>query len=137
MDVRRTFLLLAALVVAVPLLRGAAQEPQRLGKRDELMRQKLELSKRMLEELTRGDLDTVAGDAHKLHVIGELAEWGNPPPRDEKQYAYFLRNFQRNCDDLGKMAKAKDLEGSTFAYVHITLNCIECHKLVRDQPEKK
>ena len=29
-------------------------------------------------------------------------------------------------------AKAKNLDGATLAYVRLTMNCIECHKYVRD-----
>ena len=136
MNIRRTFPWLVALLAAAPLLAGVLRESHGQAKRGEVMRHKLELSKKMLEELTMGDLDAVAGDATQLYKLGESVVQTDPKSRDDRQYAYFLRNFLRNCDDLGKRARARDLEGAAFAYSHMTVNCVECHRLVRDRGDK-
>ncbi len=139
----RLLLVMAAVSVGVVSLvvpATRAQDPKRPLDRAAIMRQKLELSKQILEGLTLENLDTVAGSAKKLEVLGRVAgEWGDPSLPGTKQYQAYLTNFMKGARDLNKQARARELEGATFAYVQLTISCIECHKFVRDkdQPEAK
>lgn len=128
-------LLVAALAGAVlgPGLTSRAQGQSSPILRSDLMRQKLELSKEILEGLTRGDFDIIAGNAKKLKVISESAVWAHPVPPDLKQYQAFLEEFRRGADDLGHQAQARNLEKATLAYSKLTFSCVECHKFVRDE----
>jgi hypothetical protein len=123
---------LAAAAVA-PGLIGRAQDQPRKGSRAVFMRQKLEHSKQILEGLTVEDYDLIAGNAKKLKVLSEAAQFAEPAPIDEKQYESYLLDFRRSVDDLSKQARGKDLEGAALAYLKLTLNCIECHKFVRGE----
>lgn len=142
MRAQRASISLAALLIAVavtgtlvtPALRARAQDRAGRARRSELMRQKLDLSQKVLEALTVDeDFDAIAGYAKKLEVLSEAAALADASTTDAKQYAAFLSNFRRAARDLGRQSRAKDLEGATFAYVHLATSCVECHKFVRGE----
>ena len=35
-------------------------------------------------------------------------------------------------DRIESIAKAKNIDGATLAYVQLTVNCVNCHKYVRE-----
>jgi len=100
-------------------------------KRAELMRRKLEYSKNVLEGLAREDFGLIASGASGLKAVSEAAEWKASTIPNFEEYLAYTTDFQRLCDDLGKNARSKNLDGATLSYVQLTLNCVHCHKYVR------
>ena len=41
--------------------------------------------------------------------------------------------FERVTTKLAKYASEKNLEGASLMYVQLTLNCVDCHRFVRDK----
>jgi cytochrome c556 len=48
------------------------------------------------------------------------------------EYLDRSKEFRRTADALTQAAKKKNLDGAALAYVQLTMNCINCHKYVRD-----
>ena len=110
----------------------AAQESaQRPRTRAEFMRMKLEFSKKVLEGLTLEDYPTISKNAKALKRLSEAAEWEVPTIPNAGDYVVFTSEFQRLADEMDRKAKDKNIDGATLAYLRLTMNCVNCHKYVR------
>lgn len=121
--------LLAVGLMLVAALVTRGQDP----KRNELrmfMRQKLDCSERILEGLALEDFNMIQKNARRLRDLSEDAQWKVSP---DIQYFHLSRQFQGIADDLIEKARKKNLDGTTLAYMDLTMNCVKCHKLVRDK----
>jgi hypothetical protein len=124
-----------AFVVGLMMFGLAAAGQDHKSKRSQLMRQKLEFSKGILEGLTREDYQLVTKNARALKILSEAAEWEVPSIPNVEQYVPLTTEFQRLCDELGKKSKAKNIDGATLVYMQLTMNCVTCHKNVRGAKE--
>ena len=92
------------------------------------MRDKLELSQRVLEGIVTEDYDLIIARGTKLSAMTKEADWRLfENPNYEQQSV----TFRRHVDSLLKAAKSKDSDAATLAYVRMTMSCVDCHKLVR------
>lgn len=92
------------------------------------MRDKLELSQRILEGVALEDYDLIVSKATRLSAMSKEARWQAFQNPDYERYSV---EFRRHVDALAKAARDKNLDGATLAYVRVTMSCVECHKLVR------
>jgi hypothetical protein len=129
-SIRRIVLGLVGLALSAAAL--AAQEGvQRPRSRAEFMRMKLDYSKKVLEGLTLEDYETISKSAKALKRLSEAAEWEVPTIPNANEYIVFTSEFQRLTDEMGRKAKDKNIDGATLAYLRLTMNCVNCHKYVR------
>jgi hypothetical protein len=129
---RRIVLGLAGLALGATLLAARGQEqPARARTRAEFMRMKLEHSKKILEGLTLEDYPTIVKNAQALKKLSEAAEWEVPTIPNAGEYVVFTTEFQRLADELARKAKENNMDGATLAYLRLTMNCVNCHKYVR------
>jgi hypothetical protein len=122
-------LALLAFSAVVWAVRGGEQ-PAR--SRAEFMRMKLEYSKKVLEGLTLEDYEMIIKNAKALKLLSQAAEWEVPTIPNAVEYVAFTSEFQRHADELAKKAKEKNIDGATLAYLRLTMNCVNCHKYVRE-----
>ena len=94
------------------------------------MRQKLEHSQKVLEGLALEDFAMIAENARELKELSEDARWRVSP---DINYLRLSSQFQDLAEELAQDAKDKNIDGATLAYVQMTVNCVACHKLVRDK----
>ena len=94
----------------------------------EFMRDKLELSQKVLEGLATEDFDLIAAKATRLSAMSKEADWRVFENPDYDQQSVL---FRRQVNALTRAAKEKNLDAATLAYVRITMSCVDCHKLVR------
>ena len=127
---KRIVLGLAGLALAATFLTARGQGP-RPRTRAEFMRLKLEYSKLVLEGLTLENYQTIIKNAQALKKLSEAAEWEVPTIPNVGEYIVFTSEFQRLTDELVKKAREKNTDGATLAYVRLTVNCVNCHKYVR------
>jgi hypothetical protein len=118
---------IALTVAALAAQEGAKRPPTRA----EFMRMKLEYSKRVLEGLTLEDYSTISKNAKALKRLSEAAEWEVPTIPNVGDYLIFTTEFQRLADEMDRKAKDKNIDGATLAYLRLTMNCVTCHKYVR------
>ena len=104
---------------------------QRFRTRAEFMRMKLEYSKSVLEGLTLENYETIIKNAKALKRLSEAAEWEVPTIPNATDYVVFTSEFQRLTDEMAQKAKDKNIDGATLAYLRLTMNCVNCHKYVR------
>ena len=72
----------------------------------------------------------MALDARELKLIGETTLMKISP---NVEYVRFSTEFGAVVEELGRRAKAHDLNGATLSFIRLTMNCVECHKHVRDK----
>ena len=113
--------------------RGQEQPRARTRTRAEFMRMKLEYSKLVLEGLTMENYATIIKNAQALKKLSEAAEWEVPTIPNVGEYIVFTSEFQRLTDELVKKARERNTDGATLAYVRLTVNCVNCHKYVRQK----
>lgn len=94
------------------------------------MRAKLDHSKDILEGITTADLKKVGEGARALNALTEQERWRVSP---NITYTRYTEEFQRLTDSLEAQAREENIDGATLSYVNLTINCVNCHKFVRDQ----
>jgi hypothetical protein len=124
-------LLIVLLVCAVSfglwLSLSEGQEPKKA--RDLLMQQKLANAQKVLEGVAVKDFDLIEKHADELILLSKKAEWR---AFQTPEYIRHSDDFRRNCEQMTKTAKEKNLDGAALAYVQMTMSCVNCHKYVRE-----
>lgn len=128
---RRSLLAMLVLGVVSAAVWSVGAEQNQAPSRAEFMRRKLDFSKLVLEGITLEDYDKVARGGKALLLLSQAAEWEVPTIPNVPDYVVKTRQFQDLAEDLMKKAKEKNLDGSTLAYLRLTMSCVECHKYVR------
>jgi Na+-transporting NADH:ubiquinone oxidoreductase subunit NqrC len=123
---------LVLLALAVTLAGGliVSSEGQEKSPLQRYMRQKLDHSKNVLEGLAVEDFAMIAKNAKAMRELSEDARWRVSP---NVNYLRLSAEFQDLADELAAKAKERNLDGATLVYVKLTMNCVKCHQLVREQ----
>lgn len=87
-----------------------------------LMRKKLAAAQDILEGLTTED----------FQMIEQGAKEADFQISKDAMYVQHSNEFQNLADKLEKAAKSNSLDKASLHYVNLTMNCIECHRFVRD-----
>src|SRR5947209_6212822 len=95
----------------------------------DLMHQKLVRSQDLLEGISVGDFDKIEKNADELLVLSNKAEW---MVLQTPRYKMYSDDFRRAAEELGRNARKKNLDAASLSYVEMTLNCVRCHKYVRE-----
>jgi cytochrome c556 len=125
------------LTIALALAAGLAVCLQAVGQKDEpekkarnvLMQAKLKSAQKVLEGVAVGDFALIERNAEELAIISKKAEWQILKTPD---YVRFSEEFRRHADAMGDQAKKRNLDAAALAYVQITMDCVNCHKHVRE-----
>lgn len=92
------------------------------------MRLKLAHTKEIVEGLALADFDGIARHAQKLSLLSLESNWH---AIQSPEYAAASAEFRESVNRLEKAAQDKNLDGTTLAYFEVTLNCVRCHKYLR------
>jgi len=117
---------IVALVLGITALSSHGDEAKDVKT---LMKRKLTAAQKVLEGVATNDNDLVARQAEELITISKQAEW---KVLKTPQYELHSNEFRRTAESLVKQAKAKNSDGVALAYVELTLNCVKCHKHIRE-----
>src|SRR5205823_5696635 len=111
--------------LGIALLNVHGREP----KKNDLMRQKLEHSQKVLEGIAVGDFKMIQKHGEELLEISKKVGWKvlNTPA-----YEMHTNSFRRSAESLIENAKEKNLDAAALTYLDMTLTCVKCHKHVRD-----
>ena len=127
--VMKTKLLVFVILLAVGAgLSVALAQSKRNRASKEFMRDKLELSQKVLEGIATEDYDLIIAKGTKLSAMSRDSSWQMFENPDYDQQSTI---FRRHVNSLIKAAKDKNLDAATLAYVRMTMSCVDCHKLVR------
>jgi hypothetical protein len=94
----------------------------------EFMREKLELSQRVLEGVATEDYDLIIAKGTRLSAMSQEADWRVFENPDYEQQSAI---FRQHVNSLVKAAKGQNLDSATLAYVRVTMSCVDWHKVVR------
>lgn len=119
--------ILGILLLGVPAHVATGQEPSKAVAR--LMKKKLDAAQLSLEALALSDFKRLNHAAEELQAVGQAAEWRLiKSPR----YDMYSDAFRRSAEELGEAARAKNIDSAALAFMDMTLNCVKCHKYVRE-----
>ena len=94
-----------------------------------LMRKKLAAAQDILEGLTTEDYDMIEAGAKLLKTMAQNADF---QVSKDAMYIQHSNEFQNLAAKLEKAAKDRNLDKASLHYVNLTMNCVECHRFVRD-----
>lgn len=97
------------------------------------MRQKLAWSLATLEGITLEKFDLASKNALRMRNMTQSNQWFTLRQPD---YMVATTNFYKSVDALYLAAVDKNLDAATEAYMKVSRNCVECHRLVRVEQRK-
>lgn len=112
--------------LAIYAFAGVAAEPNKVGG---FMRLKLARSQELLEGIALEDFSKIEKNAQAISLLCEDELWQVLRTPD---YLAHSEHFRRTADSITKAARKKNLDGAALGYVALTMQCVECHKYVRD-----
>jgi cytochrome c556 len=126
-------LLVGLVIIGTCVVTGRSAPPKPNEVRD-YMRAKLEHSQKVLEGLTLENFDLIAKNAQAMDLLSRATNW---QVLQTQEYLQRSQDFQRTAEALTDSAKKKNLDGAALAYVELTMQCINCHKYVRETRSPK
>jgi hypothetical protein len=121
----------AGLAIALSLgdaTRAKAADPKGEKLRP-FMRQKLKHAQVLIEGLANEDFVLISDNARILRKLATDAQWRISP---NLKYIKYSDEFAAITEELERRANEKDLNGATLSYIRLTINCVDCHRFVRD-----
>lgn len=132
---KRSELLLALSAALVLLSAAAAASVFRAGQSDptkaNLMRVKKGYAHRLLDAVVLQDYPTIREEAFRLKAVAETEDWSIST---NEAYVRNTDAFIRAADALLRSAEEKNAEGTALAYMDLTLQCVQCHRHMKEQP---
>jgi hypothetical protein len=98
-------------------------------KLQQLMQRKLKNAQKVLEGVAIKNFDMIGTSADELMVVSKEVEF---QVLKTPTYEILSNDFRRLVQTLAQQAKEKNLDGAALTYVDLTLNCVKCHKHVRE-----
>ena len=106
------------------------QEPQEIDERQAFMLRKLDDARQIVEGLAIEDFRKISVAADDLIRISHESGWNT---LTSETYLQLSSEFRSSASRLRKMADEENLDGATLAYFEVTMNCVRCHKFLREQ----
>jgi hypothetical protein len=100
----------------------------------QFMRQKLDAMRQVLRGIVTEDYGLIQTNARKMQKMGTQTEWNIV---QGPIYGDYQSAFRRSAELLSKAAKEKNADGAAMITMQATLNCIECHRYVREPNVKR
>ncbi len=93
------------------------------------MRQKLHASNLILEGLCTEDLQMVSEGSQTLMKMSSEERWR---VSNDIMYRRYSNEFVQAVEELQKEAEDNDMDGTSMAWVNVTMKCLKCHEWVRN-----
>ena len=122
---RLTVTLGIAIVMAA--IAGGQASSAQTRQLNEIMRQKLERSKNILEAVVTSDWEQLERESRELARAAEDPAWS------VLRIPAYLRQseaFLQATEDLIEAAGRRDLETASLGYIALTTSCVSCHQHV-------
>lgn len=125
--VARLLLVSLVLTLFVSTLFSQGDEPRR--DRNLIMQQKLLHAQKLLEGVTMANFTLLEKHADEIILLSKRNEWR---VLQTPEYIRYSEELRRNAENIIRHAQKKNLDGAALAYLQMTLNCVECHKHIRE-----
>jgi hypothetical protein len=128
---KRAAFIVTGLILLVGLCGSEGRTaPRKESVIDSLMKKKLTHSQKILEGIALQNFKEIASNAEDLIDISKQASFRGVLKTPE--YELYSNEFRRIANKLVESAKKKNIDAAVLTYVDLTLNCVKCHKHVRD-----
>ncbi len=94
------------------------------------MMKKTQVSQAIFAELAKGDMERVAKLSDELTFLNKVEGFVRTKIPG---YSGHLQVFQFANQELGRQARKENVEGAALAFHQMTISCVSCHKLLREQ----
>lgn len=93
------------------------------------MKQKLVYSQRILNGLATEDFDLIAENATAMKGLSRIEAFVRGKTEG---YRTHLKTFEFATNELIRNSEQQNLDGATLAFTQMTISCVNCHKVIRD-----
>jgi hypothetical protein len=119
----------ALLPVALLNTNNAQEQPMRPEQTATFMRLKLDRAKDLMEGIVLEDFDAIAKSSQEISLLTHDENWQVLRSTD---YIRLSERFRRTADSVTQAAVNKNIEAAALGYMQMTLDCVACHKYLRD-----
>jgi cytochrome c556 len=126
---RSTTLAIIALLLGGGATASADKKGEKPGDTGALMAEKLKLSLALLEAVAKDDFEKMAGSAEGLIRVSKSTAW---TAYKTHEYELLTNNYRSAAETIIRKAKAKNVDGTTLAYLDLTVTCVRCHQHCRE-----
>ena len=92
------------------------------------MKKKLDYSQDILAGITMEDFDKIADNARAMKGLGKFEAFVRSR---NAAYTRQLQAFEDINDEIIRQADNDNVEGVALAFTQLTVNCVNCHKVLR------
>lgn len=108
---------------------SADKQDEPAGSLQRFMRQKLQASSLILEGLCTENLEMVSEGSDTLMKMSHEERWR---VSNDMMYRRYSEQFVHAVEELKNAAEGNDMNGSSMAWVNVTMKCLKCHEWVRN-----
>lgn len=92
------------------------------------MKKKLDYSQNILAGITAEDFDKITDNARAMKGLGKFEAFVRSR---NAAYTRQLQTFEEINDEIIRQADNDNVEGAALAFTQLTINCVNCHKVLR------
>lgn len=118
---------LVLLALCLPALSGVTAQGEPKPATAKIMKQKLQYSQAILAAVATEDFTGISSNADGLLELAKTQWIQNDTP----EYRAQLKDFWVVLEGLKSASEEKNGDGTTLAYLQLTLSCVKCHKYLR------
>ena len=96
------------------------------------MQRKVDDSKQIVQALATENYDAIKKYSQDLLLLSNESNSIQSP-----EYIELSREFRLSASRLREIADQKNIDAATLGYFELTLNCVRCHKYLRNNSSKK
>lgn len=125
---------IAAVLIGAVTIVGLDSVAQTPNKASPFMRLKLDHAQQLLAAIALEDYDEISRHSQKIALLTEDENWRVFQTVDYRRHS---DDFRRSTNAVTEAARKKNLDGTVLAYMQMTMQCVQCHKHVRDQGRRR
>jgi hypothetical protein len=123
---RRLMFAVAFAALGLAVTSGHTADPNEVAP---FMRLKLAHTEKLLEGIALADFGMIEKYSQALSIQSRDEMWQVLQTPDYLQHSI---DFRRAADRVTAAARKKNIDAAALGYVGLTMQCVECHKHVRD-----
>jgi hypothetical protein len=123
---------IVVIAIGAGVFASGNQDQKKIQDRSKFMKRKLDASREIIAGLSMENYEQIGKSAQDLMLLSHEADWN---VIQTEEYLKLSREFRDSSGRLRENAKKKNLDGSTLSFFEVTLNCVRCHKYVRQNKD--
>ena len=98
------------------------------------MKKKLDYSQAILRGLATGDFEMIKTNGVQMRLLNRVEGFVR---RRNPRYRMHVRAFENICEEIVEQANDENLPGVTLAFNQLTVNCVNCHRSLRESAAER